>query len=95
MKTETRNDYMTREAVLKLLSPDEVAKVSTAETAKSLPDGEEYLDLEQLERGVLKASGKAPPMGRVLPRKAVEEQTWQKVLTQLTLPIPKDRASRG
>ena len=43
-----RSQYVTRDSILKLLSDDEVASVSTAETAARLTDGDEYLDLEHL-----------------------------------------------
>ena len=39
--------------------------------------------LEQLEQGVRRALGPATPMGRVLPRKSVHEDTWRKILIQL------------
>ena len=78
-----RAEYITREHVLKLLSDEENARVSMAETAASLADGDEYLDLEGLEQGVRRAHGTATPMGRVLPRKAVKEATWTKILSEL------------
>ncbi len=83
--TDDRSAYVTRESILKLLSDDEVAKVSTAETASGLEPGDEYLDLEHLDRGVLRG-GATVPMGRVLPRKAVHPGTWTKILAQLTAP---------
>jgi hypothetical protein len=83
MKTDMRSENVVRENVLKLLSDDEVASVSTAETATRLLDGEEYLDLEELERGVQQAKKAGPAMGRVLPRKAVHKDTWSKILTLL------------
>lgn len=83
MKNPKRTDYLTRDSILKLLSDDEVASVSTAETAVNLSEGDEYLDLEQLDRGVQQANGAAPAMGRVLPKKAVHENTWSKLLTKL------------
>jgi len=52
MNNDLRTETVTRDNVLKLLSDDEVASVSTAETAPRLLDGEEYLDLEHLDRGV-------------------------------------------
>jgi hypothetical protein len=71
MTSERRSDYLTRDAVMKLLSDEEVAGVSTAETAPRVAAGED-LDLEQLERGVLRGP-RAIPIGRVLPRSAVRE----------------------
>jgi hypothetical protein len=83
MNTDKRTAYVTRDSILKLLSDDEVARVSTAETAIRLADGDEYLDLEKLDLGVRHASGPPTPMGRVLPRKSVQAQTWSKILTHL------------
>jgi hypothetical protein len=83
MKNEKQSEYITRDTILKLLSDDEVAKVSTAETADRLADGDEYLDLEHLDQGVQRAPRPATPMGRVLPKKAVHENTWKKIIKQL------------
>ena len=83
MKTDMRSENVVRENVLKLLSDDEVASVSTAETATRLLDGEEYLDLEELERGVQQARKAGPAMGHVLPRRALHKDTWSKILTLL------------
>jgi len=83
MKKKDREQYLDRDAILKLLSDAEVTSVSTAEAAERLADGDEYLDLEHLDEGVQRASGAGTPMGRVLPRKAVREQTWGKILRQL------------
>ena len=83
MTTDQRTEYVTRDSILKLLTDDEVAKVSMAETASHLLDGDEYLDLEQLGQGVQRAGGTATPMGRVLPRKSVHASTWSKILTLL------------
>jgi hypothetical protein len=83
MNHDQKLAYTIRNNVLKLLSEEEVARVSTAESAAALVAGDEYLDLEQLEQGVLRAPGPSTPMGRVLPRKAVGDPTWRQILTQL------------
>jgi hypothetical protein len=83
MKNHEREQYLNRDAVLQLLSDAEVASVSTAETAARLQDGDEYLDLEHLDEGVQRAAAASTPMGRVLPRKAVQEETWGKILKRL------------
>jgi hypothetical protein len=80
MNSHKRIDYLTRDGVLKLLSDDEAASVSNAESAQELAEGDEYLDLEHLDEGVRKADGLIVNMGRVLPRKAVHESTWSKIL---------------
>ena len=83
MKNDKRSEFVSRESILKLLSDDEVARVSTAEAEVRLDNGDEYLDLEQLDQGVQWAPAARKPMGHLLPRKAVHELTWSKILTQL------------
>jgi hypothetical protein len=86
MKNDERAAYLTRDNILKLLSDNEVAAVSLAETAARLEAGDEYLDLEHLDQGVLRGGAAATPMGRVLPKKAVQAETWSKILAQLAAP---------
>lgn len=81
-------EYVTRDRILKLLSDDEVAKVSTAETALHLSEGDEYIDLCRLDRGVSCADGVAIPIRNVLPRKAVLAETWINILGQLNAGMP-------
>ena len=83
MKNDDLEQYLSRHGILSLLSDAEVARVSTAETAQGLSDGDEYLDLEHLDWGVQRAPGAGTPMGRVLPRKALQEGTWGKILRHL------------
>jgi hypothetical protein len=83
MKNNQRNNYVTRDSILELLSDDEVAAVSTAETASTLANGDEYIDLEHVDRGVLRAITPTRHMGRVLPRGAVQPSTWVKIMSQL------------
>jgi hypothetical protein len=84
MKNDQRRHYLTRSGLLKLLSDEEAASVSTAETAERLEEGDEYVDLGHLEHGVRRAEGRPRiPMGRVLPRKAVRDATWIKIVEQL------------
>jgi hypothetical protein len=84
MHDQKKTDLITREDILMLLSDDEVASVSHLEATAGLLDGEEYLDLDDLPQGVrndFRAS--ATPMGRVLPRRAVQPATWNKIKEQL------------
>jgi hypothetical protein len=74
-----RDVLLTRASIMQLLSNDEVGAVSTAEAAVSLAKGDEYLDLEQLERGIQTAQGASEDMGGVLPKRAVHPDTWVKV----------------
>jgi hypothetical protein len=83
MNTDSKAEHVTRENILMLLSDDEVASVSTAETMVRPLDGEEYLDLEDLEQGVRSALGTAPKMGRLLLRRSVHKDTWAKIQKQL------------
>lgn len=86
MTSSQQPDHLTRESVLKLLSAEEAASVSTAETATRLLAGDEYLDLDKLDAGVQHAVAMKVPVGELLPRKAVPETTWRRILTQLATP---------
>jgi 2TM domain len=85
MTDAQRAEQVTRDSILKLLTDEENAKVSTAEAASRLTEGAEYLDLEHLDQGVqrAKAATAKARMGHVLPRSAVSEETWRKILAQL------------
>jgi hypothetical protein len=83
MKKEKRFDYLTRDSIMHVLSDEEVAAVSTAQTATQLDDGDEYVDLETLRELVSTAQGKPVAMGHVLPKKAVSDETWLKILVKL------------
>lgn len=74
----------TRDSVLRLLSRDEVARLSNVETAPILALGDEYLDLDRIDQGVqtvhpLSRLG----AGRALPRGGVDPTTWIKILALL------------
>ena len=84
MTDAKRAEHVTRDTILKLLSNEEIARVSTAETASGLSEGEEYLDLEHLDQGVQRAKAATKvTMGHILPRSAVRDETWSKILAQL------------
>jgi hypothetical protein len=75
--------YVTRDAILKLLSDDEVARVAALEEAPQLGAGEEYIDLARPERGVLRAeAGRPLDMAHVLPRSALGDETWTKIVRE-------------
>jgi hypothetical protein len=59
--------------------------VSITEKAAKHSDGDEYVDLDQPDRGVQRALGATIKMGGVLPRKSVHEKMWSEILTQLEL----------
>jgi hypothetical protein len=84
MTDATRAEQDARDTILKLLSDEEIAKVSTAEAASDLTEGGEYLDLEHLDQGVQRAKAATKvTMGNVLPRSAVRDETWSKIIAQL------------
>jgi hypothetical protein len=84
MKNEQQADYSKRDRILQLLSDQELAEVSTAETAPGLADGDEYLDLENLDLGVQRAHQIPVAMGRVLSRRAIRTSTWDAILGTLS-----------
>jgi hypothetical protein len=85
MQSDQRSQYLNRSRILRLLSDEEIARVSKSDTTVWLAEGDEYLDLGDLERGVRQAHGAALAMRRVLPRKAVPADTWSDILVQLAL----------
>ena len=78
-----RLDYVARDSILKLLSDAELAQVSSAEGATELAATDEYIDLEQLEHGVRKPPVQGTAASRMLPRSAVSEKTWAKIVAVL------------
>lgn len=84
-----RDALITRQSVLALLDDQEVARVSTAEGAQQLREGDEYLDLEHLDLGVQHTPRAPGTLGGLLPRRAVTDRTWLAVLEHLK----KDRPS--
>ena len=86
MKNDKRTEYVVRDRILKLLSAAELASVAKAEGEARLADGDEYIDLEQLEQGVRQVPVAGTPTSRMLPRKAVREDTWMKILAVLSGP---------
>ncbi len=82
-----------RDRVLGQLSDDENSKVTNAETAASLTAGDEYLDLEHLAKGVLKAGASKLTMGNALPKSAVQPKTWATILTMLATPEHSGKAA--
>jgi hypothetical protein len=84
MKIDTRTEYLTRDRILKMLSDDEIARVSTVEGSQRLVPGDEYLDLERLAEGVKRATGSALPTGNLLPKSAVRAGTWDDIVARLS-----------
>jgi hypothetical protein len=69
---------------LALLEEWEFAGVRVAVTDARLARGEEYLDLDQIQDGVQRGVGTDTLLAHVLPRKAVHEDTWRRILRQLS-----------
>ena len=84
MTIAARTGLVARDTILKLMSDEEIARVSTAEAASGLSDDAEYLDLEHIDRGIQRANPATKiAMGHVVPRSAVSDGTWTKILAQL------------
>ena len=84
MTDAKRAEQVARDNILKLLSNEEIAKVSTAEAASGLTEGGEYLDLEHLDQGIQRAEATTKvTMGHVLSRSAVCAETWSKILARM------------
>jgi hypothetical protein len=81
MTTDLKKNALSREAILKLLTDAEISKVSRAEDAPRLVEGDEYIDLDHLESGVqlVQAVARTAP-GHALPRSAVADETWAKIV---------------
>ena len=83
MKPESKSAYATRESILKLLSDAELARVSTAEAGPPIGLGDEFVDLDHLNKGVQRAPATMPAMGSLLPRVSVQASTWRTILAKL------------
>ena len=75
--------HVMRDAILNLLSNEEVAGVEADANARWLRAGDEYIDLEHVELGIRQASGLSIPRGYVLVRSAVSDVTWRRILATL------------
>ena len=75
-------ECVSRSLILELLSDDEMEAISFAETSASLEDGEVYIDLCRLDRGIQFARDGVRGSS-VLPRRAVRAATWSAVVRVL------------
>jgi hypothetical protein len=81
MSAKSKIDLLTRDAILGLLTDAEVAQVSNAEDAPSLIEGDQYIDLLDLEAGVQEVHDAARTAPRhALPRSAVSDASWAKIV---------------
>jgi hypothetical protein len=86
VKKQEKAVLVQREAIIELLTDDEVSKVSAVEAAARLDEGDEFVDLDMLDRGIQRADGVPVHMGSVLARKVVHEQTWSRIAKVLNDP---------
>jgi hypothetical protein len=80
MSPDAKKEAITRDAILALLSDAEVAKVSRAEGESRLVEGDEYVDLEDPSAGVRQVHAKSPRPKNALPRSAVSDATWARIV---------------
>ena len=73
----------TRDHILQLLSDGELANFSSSQTEPQLRRGQQYLDLAHLAQGVQRADGSPTAPTDFLPRHAIHEDTWRRILRQL------------
>ena len=92
MSIEALKSHSLHEAILELLTDDEVSKVSTAETGTRLEPDEEYVSLDRPEQGVLRSDGAALAMGSLVPRRVVQPETWSNIISLIAGHLP-DRVS--
>jgi hypothetical protein len=71
-----------RESVFGLLTELERASVASG-GATRLSEGEEYLDLRHVERGVRRALATTTVTGNAIARRAVHDDTWRRILGYL------------
>jgi hypothetical protein len=83
MSSAEDGDFLNGAKLLELLSEGEMATYEAADSKTHLRRGDEYLDLEHLQLGVQRADGTATSMGALLPRKAIHEDTWRRLLRHL------------
>ncbi len=91
MNHATKGEYETRDQIFKLLSDEEIARISTAEGEARLADWDEYIDLGAPHNGVRRVHGAMQQtMGKILPRSAVSPKTWAQIAERFgTRFIPK------
>lgn len=83
MTLDSRRRAIGREEIQSLLSDAEVARVSRAEGDARLVEGDEYIDLEDVAAGVHQVHTTSVPPARALPRSAVSEATWAKIVAAI------------
>ena len=81
---DSKNKAVTRTQILSLLSDAEIAQVSRVEGDPRLVEGDEYVDLEDVSADVHQVHAKSIRPTRALPRSAVSEATWAKIVAAIS-----------
>jgi len=84
MKPEATYDSQPSDRILRVLSDKARARLAASSTRTHLAKGDEYLDLNDLDRGVQRATGIAEPTGKILPRKAIALTVWRVILARIS-----------
>ncbi len=94
-KLGSENDYLVREAILDLLSDDEVGRVAMWEAGGLLETGSEYVDLARLRAGIRTVDGATSVVaGDMLPRCAVDDLTWTRILAKVGRVVERTSGAR-
>jgi hypothetical protein len=83
MTIDSRTRAASREEIQAFLSDEEIARVSRAEGDARLVEGDEYIDLEDVAAGVHQVHATSIRPARALPRSAVSEATWAKIVAAI------------
>jgi hypothetical protein len=83
MTPDSKRKVATREQIQSLLSDAETARVSRVEGDARLVEGDEYVDLEDVSAGVRQVHATSIRPARALPRSAVSEATWAKIVAAI------------
>ena len=95
MSQNLQNAYTLRDSIMNALSDEEISRVSNAESVVQLANGEEYLDLAELEQGVRKSIGVNLNLNNAITRKAVHQDTWNTIVSLLAGPNAVTMATDG
>jgi hypothetical protein len=77
---DSKGNVVTQSTILGLLSDEEIARLSMAETRAPI-EGDEYISLEYPDEGVLRVGQtKVWHPSQILPRSAVREETWSAIV---------------
>jgi hypothetical protein len=73
-----------REDILNILSDAELEKVTSMEEPLKLQEGDEYIDLGHIDRGIQEVHAKSNiNVGNIIPHSAVKEETWKKIIKKI------------